>query len=152
MPTPCMQSRVCVQSTWACAYTHHFNVVKDSRHLLYPFYHLLRVFGIFSLPSHLLIKRHLPAHSWVLHLKPRVKYLECIFINVFKIIFFFNMQNNKKKVYSPCLANADCCARTPSPLHLCLSTREGTKIQRTLRQSKIYYSLVKDSIVTCLSV
>lgn len=49
--------------------THHFNVVKDSRHLLYSLHHLLRIIGIFCFSRHLFIKRHLPAHCWVLHLK-----------------------------------------------------------------------------------
>lgn len=49
--------------------THHFNVVKDSRHLLYSLHHLLRILGIFCFSRHLFIKRHLPAHCWVLHLK-----------------------------------------------------------------------------------
>lgn len=57
-------------------FTYHFNVVKDSRHLLDPFHHLLRVLCIFSLSRHLLIKRHLPAHSWVLYLKKSINYIK----------------------------------------------------------------------------
>lgn len=97
MPTPCMcMLCVCFQSTRDWLYTHHFNVVKDSRHLLNPFNHLLRVLSIFSLSRHLLIKRHLPAHSWVFHLKPRVKYVHytpCkdIYKVICTSIFIFNL-------------------------------------------------------------
>lgn len=60
-----------------CVFTHHLNVVKDSRHLLNPFHHFFRVLGILGLPGHLLIQRHLPAHSRVLHLKYIGQMLSC---------------------------------------------------------------------------
>lgn len=37
---------------------------------------------------------------------------------------------NNLRVYLPSLADADCCARTPAPPHLCLSTRKETKDSR----------------------
>lgn len=53
-----------------CSDTHHLDVVKDSRDLLYSFDHFLWIFGVFSLSRHLLVKSHLPAHRWILHLDP----------------------------------------------------------------------------------